>query len=160
MHQPVSDPRFHCSMSVVSGRAAEEPLEFRIARGTNVKASHDTALVDLCASVGEDEQEIEECVVNFLESTYGTEFKYDDQPEEGDTESDAEMLQNVFENLWGDEIEEMPVPEAKPEQAPKKEAVEPKKKTKAMPWRSRSSPSGTYVRDPSTGEMKNIDAQW
>lgn len=143
--------------SSVAGRAVEEPLEFRIARGTSVQARHDTALVDLCTSVGVDDQEIEECVVNFLESTYGTEMKYDDQPEEAVEETD-EILQTVFDNLWGDEIQEMPV-QTKPEEKSKTETVEPKKVTKAMPWRSRSSPSGTFVRDPKTGKMKNIDAQ-
>jgi hypothetical protein len=28
---------------------------------------------------------------------------------------------------------------------------------KVKPWSSRSSGSGTYVRDPETGEMRNID---
>ena len=30
--------------------------------------------------------------------------------------------------------------------------------SKPKPWSSRSSPSGTFVRDPVTGEMRNIDA--
>ena len=37
-----------------------------------------------------------------------------------------------------------------------KQDVEPVKK-KVAPWSSRSSPSGTYVRDPKTGKMVNID---
>ncbi|KAI2510188.1 hypothetical protein MHU86_4220 [Fragilaria crotonensis] len=56
--------------STVAGRPEGEALEFRIARGTQVLTQHESALVDLCANVGEDEKAIEECVLNFLTSAY------------------------------------------------------------------------------------------
>ena len=37
------------------------------------------------------------------------------------------------------------------------EPVPVEKKKKVAPWSSRSSGSGTYVRDPKTGKMVNID---
>jgi hypothetical protein len=42
------------------------------------------------------------------------------------------------------------------EEEVKEEDEKPKKK-KVAPWASRSSGSGTYVRDPKTGKMVNID---
>jgi len=55
---------------------------------------------------------------------------------------------------WGDEIDIMAEgiePEIKEEENPKKK--------KGWSWASRSSGSGTYVRDPKTGKMENIDEQ-
>ena len=37
---------------------------------------------------------------------------------------------------------------------------EPQQRPVIKPWSSRSSPSGTFVRDPATGRMTNIDAEW
>jgi hypothetical protein len=146
------------STSTVAGIADEMVLEFRVVRGTQVLAQHESALVDLCASVGEDEQAIEDCVVSFLNSAYFDEV--DDQPEtEGPCSGDEEtecLLDDMFENLWGSEFAETmtPAPKADGQTA---EAAKPKS-SKPLPWRSRSSPSGTFVRDPKTGKMRNIDA--
>jgi hypothetical protein len=64
-------------------------------------------------------------------------------------------MNGLFANIWDEELEEIAPAVAKVEED--EDAEEPKSK-KPLPWRSRSSPSGTYVRDPATGEMKNIDA--
>ena len=136
---------------MVAGRAEEDVLDFLIARGTAVMARHETALVDLCSSVSEDDKEIEDCVVNFLSSAY------DDDVEDiaPICEEDEDCLfDNVFENMWGEELKET-TPMPRPEQ-PLEQDKAPKV-TKPLPWRSRSSPSGTFVRDPKTGKMKNID---
>merc|ERR1712137_1268487 len=95
--------------STVAGRAENEILEFKIARGTQVMSEHESALVDLCASIGVDEQEIEDCVVNYLSSVY-------DEIEDGEFQSEEiededTLLQNTFQNLWGDELREVsPLP--------------------------------------------------
>lgn len=123
-------------------------------------AQHESALVDLCATVGEDEQAIEDCVVSFLNLAYSDEVE--DQPERegpcsGDDETEC-ILDDMFESLWGSELAETvnPAPKADIEQRTVDDAKP--KSSKPLPWRSRSSPSGTFVRDPKTGKMRNIDA--
>lgn len=150
-----------CSTSTVASRPDEEVLEFMIARGTQVLTQHESALVDLCASVGEDEKAIEECVMNFLTSAY-SEDEGDDPGMEGSCDGDEDtecLLDDMFETLWGGEFSNVLTPEPKSEdgQLP---VVEEAKATsgKPLPWRSRASPSGTFVRDPKTGQMRNIDA--
>lgn len=142
----------------MAARPNEEELDFRIVRGTQVLAQHESALVDLCASVGEDDQAIEECVVAFLTSAYAED---EDEPVPNgscDADEDTEcILDDMFDTMWGDEFAETSTPSAKKEEAKSEEEAKPKS-SKPLPWRSRSSGSGTYVRDPATGEMKNIDA--
>lgn len=144
----------------MAGIADEAVLEFRIVRGTQVLAQHESALVDLCASVGEDEQAIEDCVVSFLNSAYSDEI--DDQTEtEGPCSDDEEtecLLDDMFENLWGSETAETVAPAAKADIGQRLMDEAKPKSSKPLPWRSRSSPSGTFVRDPKTGKMRNIDA--
>mmetsp|Transcript_22562 Transcript_22562/g.37320 ORF Transcript_22562/g.37320 Transcript_22562/m.37320 type:complete len:270 (+) Transcript_22562:120-929(+) len=144
--------------SSVAGRADDEVLDFRIVRGTRVLNEHESALVDLCASYGADDQEIEDCVVSFLTSTYEDDDEEEElEPAEGCDDDDEECrLNDMFENIWGEELQESAPPTVNKEEA-EKEEEKPKSK-KPLPWRLRSSPSGTFVRDPKTGEMKNIDA--
>ena len=55
---------------------------------------------------------------------------------------------------WGDEMSEVTEKADADDNATEEQPV----KKKPAPWSSRSSPSGTFVRDPKTGEMRNIDA--
>eukprot|EP00548_Thalassiothrix_antarctica_P000866 CAMPEP_0194146144 /NCGR_PEP_ID=MMETSP0152-20130528/19914_1 /TAXON_ID=1049557 /ORGANISM="Thalassiothrix antarctica, Strain L6-D1" /LENGTH=223 /DNA_ID=CAMNT_0038846587 /DNA_START=267 /DNA_END=938 /DNA_ORIENTATION=+ len=156
--------------SAVADRPADEQLNFSIARGTEVLEQHESALIQLCTSLSENEKETEECVINFLTTTYedyNEEFiptpkwvdEDADKPElenEEDEDDGDSLLENMFENMWVDELREVAPVEKK--QTELKTEVK-SKVTKPMPWRSRSSPSGTYVRDPKTGKMVNIDAQ-
>ena len=65
------------------------------------------------------------------------------------------MLDTMFQ-AWGDELLEG-TPSTPSKANPSELEVEAaKKKKKTRPWASRSSGSGTYVRDPTTGKMKNI----
>jgi len=154
--------------SVVAARPAEEELRFQIARGTEVLEHHESALVELCTSVSENEKETEECVLNFLTTTYEDEdftttpkwvdedaIKPEVEIEKVEDDGDS-ILDNMFESMWGEELDV--VSPAKEEPKENKEKAK-SKITKPMPWRSRSSPSGTFVRDPKTGKMENIDAK-
>ncbi len=58
------------------------------------------------------------------------------------------MLDAMF-GVWGEELGL-----GKEKETAEEEEVE---KKKPAPWSSRSSPSGTFVRDPKTGKMVNID---
>jgi hypothetical protein len=148
-----SHPTPTVSTSTVAGIPDGEVLELQILRGTNVMEKHESALVDICASIGKDEKEIEECVVTFLSSAFAEDEKDFDDIRDDAPVTDA-ILDEAFQTLWGNEFMEMnsaPVSNT----LPTKEA--PVQSSKPLPWRSRSSPSGTFVRDPKTGKLRNID---
>ena len=141
-----------CRKRLVSAVVQEDPLTIQVVRGTNVLERHESMIVDLCSVAGVGDKEVEDCVVDFLSGGYD----YEDDAVESDSEecekdNDGECLIDDMMNLWADEI-----------QAPStttgitKESVT--KASKPKPWSSRSSGSGTWVRDPKTGKMRNIDA--
>mmetsp|Transcript_20666 Transcript_20666/g.31073 ORF Transcript_20666/g.31073 Transcript_20666/m.31073 type:complete len:270 (-) Transcript_20666:354-1163(-) len=146
--------------SAVSGKSEGEVLNLVVARGTNVVSDHESALVDICTSIGQNEQEIEECVVDYLTTTYEEEMKLASETlkKESNLEDkeydEDKLLNNILENMWGDELEEM-LPTNTTDIS--EDVAEKESPKKVAPWRSRSSPSGTFVRDPSTGQMINID---
>jgi hypothetical protein len=139
------------SKGLVGSVPAEDPLFLRIARGTGVLERHESAVVDLCQSTGVSDKEVEDCVVQFLKDGYDTvtgplgEERYgdDELAMECYSDIDAECMLDGMMNLWADDL---PLPSTT------------SGAKKAKPWSSRSSPSGTFVRDPVTGEMRNIDA--
>jgi hypothetical protein len=111
---------------------------------------HETALVDLCMSPGVNEKEIEECLFTILSGSYqNEEEKGEEQVSQCDDEEEC-LLDDMF-AMWE---EDMPTPTKKSE--PEEEEI--KDGPVIPPWSSRSSPSGTYARDPATGEMRNVDA--
>ena len=122
----------------------------RLARGTPVLADHEKTIVELCSNPDKSDSEVSECVVDFLREGYYTENTNGDADDvaESSTEDDDSMLDNMF-NMWAEDLPETTVKPAEPE--PTMEKPKPK------PWSSRSSPSGTFVRDPRTGKMRNID---
>lgn len=144
--------RLNSSKGLVASVPEDEPLLLQVARGTGVYERHEAYVVDLCQSPGVSDKQVEECVVKFLSSSYDTDTDQDDvSVTDGNDDSDAfidDMMQ-----LWADEL---PLP-------PTTSGITDggngdMKSSKPKPWSSRSSPSGTYVRDPLTGEMRNIDA--
>lgn len=134
--------------SLVTGREESEPLEIRVARGTNVMELHETALVDLCMMPGVNEKEVEECLLTIMSGGY---VEDDDEPSFGCDNEEECLLDDMF-AMWGEDF---------PTKTPASETVkeETKEAPTIPPWSSRSSPSGTYIRDPATGEMRNVDAQ-
>jgi hypothetical protein len=130
----------------------EDPLRLQVARGTGVYERHESTVVDLCQTTSVSDKEVEECVVDFLK------FGYDTAPEpineeECDIDDEANCMLDGMMNLWADELPLPPTTSGISDQ-PAGENVAKKPK----PWSSRSSPSGTFVRDPVTGEMRNLDA--
>jgi hypothetical protein len=134
--------------SLVTGREESEPLEIRVARGTNVMQLHETALVDLCMMPGVNEKEVEECLLTIMNGHY---VEDDDEPAFECDDEDECLLDDMF-AMWDEDM---------PTKTPASETVEEETKEEPVipPWSSRSSPSGTYIRDPATGEMRNVDAQ-
>jgi hypothetical protein len=101
---------------------------------------------------GASEKEVENCVVDFLAGGYDEvgDNLHDQGAECGD--DDTECLIDDMMNLWADEV---PLPPTTSGIADQVNGENSAKKPK--PWSSRSSPSGTWVRDPKTGQMRNID---
>jgi hypothetical protein len=117
---------------------------------------HEEALVELCASPGSNDKEVEECVVTYIAQGYNYELDENDndsdEMEECDPDdADTECLLDNMHLMW-----DMDMPESS--KATDTTTTSDQKTTPDVkPWSSRSSGSGTYVRDPKTGEMRNID---
>lgn len=116
---------------------------------------HEMALVELCI-LGDDI-----ATNNCISKIYAT----DDAvyiPTEGDMIGDGgelvpcldEDTECMLNTIWDDWTDGLPSLVGGEEGNEEKVKVETKK---VAPWSSRSSPSGTYVRDPKTGKMVNID---
>lgn len=109
---------------------------------------HEEALVELCMTPGANDKEVEECVTTIMAGAYVDESPKEPEMVECDDENEC-LLDDMF-DLWAQDLPDVP----KPQEA---EAEEPDEDAPAIaPWSSRSSPSGTYQRDPATGEMKRI----
>uniref|UniRef100_A0A7S1GJI6 PDZ domain-containing protein n=1 Tax=Cyclophora tenuis TaxID=216820 RepID=A0A7S1GJI6_CYCTE len=142
---------------LVQGRPEEDPLSFQIVRGTSVAAEHEERLLELCTESAGSDKEIDDRIQAFLDGAYEMPqvSATTDEEEKGDSVSKdekADELLDSMQSLWQEEIPEF----NNNDDAAKEEDVPTKPKPR--PWSSRSSPSGTYVRDPATGIMRNIDA--
>ena len=141
--------------ALVSACPTAQPLLLRLARGTPVMLDHEEAVVDLCSNPGKADSEVDECVTDFLRAGYYTEGQ-DAVPEEDTKDAPGEddnddLLDNMF-NMWAEDLP-APPPLSTDDLGDSKD-----EQSKPKPWSSRSSPSGTFVRDPRTGKMTNIDA--
>jgi len=137
---------------LIAGRDSDDgdALVLKVIRGSTVQNDHDTALVDMCI-LPEKDTDIENCIEALYKADYDIKessgSEVDTDCDDGDTDC---MLDTMF-NSWG---EEMGLGKSEQQEEGIVEAV---KENKPAPWSSRSSPSGTYVRDPKTGKMVNID---
>ena len=139
-----------------------------MARKTGVLERHEAAIVDLCQTPGASDKQVEDCVVNFLKTGYddddgdgstktkatsdkNNDDESDDSDDNDDEVDDSDDMIDSMLNMWADDL---PLPTTTSGITDAMEDSKPK----AKPWSSRSSPSGTFVRDPVTGEMRNIDA--
>ena len=135
--------------SLVAGRTEKQFLTLVVLRGTDVLEKHEATLVDLCIlpeGQGKDAA-VEKCIETLYQATYDMGDIEGPDCEDKDTEC---MIDSMFDMWDNDMVELRDVIKEKEEEAP--EEVK-----KPAPWSSRSSPSGTYVRDPKTGKMMNID---
>ena len=158
---------------LVAARLEDQPLTIRVARGTSVLDDHERVLVDLCSDPTLDGKDADECIVSFLKQGY----ELDDDLSKNNDELEVDMVNGVvygaddksylnessqvdeedlLDNMHSMWAEDMDLPVALPADSalPGTKDIAPKSK----PWSSRSSPSGTFVRDPKTGEMRNIDS--
>jgi hypothetical protein len=131
----------------VGSQPEDRPLLLKVARGTHVEAQHEAVLVDLCSSPEYSDAETENCVIDFLKGGYDAPIDDDGESDVCDDEDTECLVANMY-SMWDEDM---------PAAQPSKPVTEPEEeKQPVKPWSSRSSGSGTYVRDPATGEMKNI----
>jgi hypothetical protein len=146
---------FH-SKELVASVPDAELLTMSVARGTQVMDQHEEALVELCTSQGTNEdKEVEASVVTYIAQGYNY------QPDDNDNDEmeqcdadDADTKGIILDNMHLMWDMDLPSP-SKTTDATKRS--DQKTTPNVKPWSSRSSGSGTYVRDPKTGEMRNID---
>lgn len=142
--------------SLVAGRQTSMNLILKVIRNTNVQIEHEKALVDLCIlPEGEGpEANISQCI----EALYKSDYEIDDPGDSTNCEdSDAECMLDTLMGSWEEELNVM-TGNGKGEVMAENEKDESGKEKKPAPWSSRSSGSGTYVRDPRTGKMVNLDS--
>jgi len=132
--------------NLVSSRPPTEPLMIHVARGTSVESRHNKMLVDMCTNQYGSDEDIEGCLTSIMmgDSSFG-----DSNPNLACLDDETECMVNSMYNMWNEDVYQGA------EDTNKIEEKKPKKKI--APWSSRSSPSGTYVRDPKTGKMTNLD---
>mmetsp|Transcript_28227 Transcript_28227/g.39721 ORF Transcript_28227/g.39721 Transcript_28227/m.39721 type:complete len:289 (+) Transcript_28227:116-982(+) len=133
--------------SLISAVIPSEPLGLAVARNTGVMEAHESAIVDLCILPDASAKEVDNCVSAIHNMAYVDDEEIE-QMECNNDENTECMLDDVF-AMWAEDLPEKPISEA--EEQPEEESA-----PKPAPWSSRSSPSGTYVRDPKTGKMENI----
>lgn len=152
---------------LVGCRNEDEPLVVRVVRGTSIPARHEEALVELCSNPGSSDSEVEQCLLDFLQSGY-----YDENTSSinGFTsgkdidapilsiEEEADGLVDNLCNMWANELPGTSLAAAAAAAAVQPNELGNTPEPKVKPWSSRSSPSGTWVRDPATGKMRNLDA--
>ena len=135
------------SRSLVTGREKDEPLELRVVRGTKLMEEHENALVELCMTPGANDKQVEECVTTIMAGHY---VNYKEEPEVMECDDEDECLLDNMYAMWAEDLPSAPKAHVEEEEIKKEPTIHP--------WSSRSSPSGTYVRDPATGKMKRIDS--
>mmetsp|Transcript_32324 Transcript_32324/g.68352 ORF Transcript_32324/g.68352 Transcript_32324/m.68352 type:complete len:306 (-) Transcript_32324:291-1208(-) len=132
--------------SLVGGRPEESPLIIRIARDSDVMERHELALVELCI-IGDDASTAE-CISTIYKADDDVFLAGDSDMAMCDEDDGTECMLDAMWSDWS-------LDEDKQEEV--EEEVKVEKKKKVQPWSSRSSPSGTYVRNPKTGKLENID---
>lgn len=142
------------SKGFVSSVGNDSVLELRLARGSDVLERHEKSIVDLCQTPGASDREVDECMASFIAAGYDYEVVADGDEDEVECmeDDDTECILDNMMNIWAEELPPPPTTSGITDTSGETSATKPK------PWSSRSSPSGTFVRDPVTGEMRNIDA--
>lgn len=141
--------------SLIAGKPPDEVLTLVVLRGSDVLDKHEATLLDLCLlpeGQGKDIA-VEQCIETLYKADYDfgngeTSINDNNVCDDDDTEC---MIDSMF-DMWESEMDELrDVVQQKEGEDDTKEIKKP------APWSSRSSPSGTFVRDPKTGKMVNID---
>jgi len=143
--------------SLVAGRPKEMNLILKVIRNTNVQIEHEKTLVDMCIlpdGEGKDSQ-VSKCISALYESEYEVDNL---EGQKACDDIDTQCMLDMMLGSWGNELNEvMGKTEEEQEQEEIEETVE---ESKGWSWgNGGGSRSGTFVRDPKTRKMVNIDDQ-
>jgi hypothetical protein len=168
------------SKNSVSSRPDHETLQFCILRGTDVIEEHEKALVEVITNPDYDtDEKTEEGIVNFIAGGYDVtafsptsnkqhraiangkthkviNYEENNVDEACDPDDDADCLVDDMYNLWASMEDYSVVSKTENSSTGTDTSTSQTATTTNRPWSVRSSPSGTFVRDPSTGKMRNI----
>ena len=133
---------------LIGGRNEGDGLVLKIIRGSDVMSKHETALIDLCV-LPDNDKDINNCIEALYKADYDMKEDTSGEVVEECNDGDMDCMLDAMFDVWNDELE--------PKKDEEDEKKEEETKKKPAPWSSRSSPSGTFVRDPKTGKMVNID---
>ena len=112
---------------------------------------HRLALVELCI-VGDD-ADTADCITSIYSADILSSYEDSSAISICDEDDGTECMLDSMWNAWMEDL-----PSSVTEEGEDDSGVQKKEeKKKVAPWSSRSSPSGTYVRDPKTGKLVNID---
>jgi hypothetical protein len=92
------------SKRLVSAVPVEDPLTFQVVRGTNILERHESAIVDLCNFEGENDNDVEDCVVDFIAGGYDYSTVDNKEPDCDSDDEDAECMIDGMYNMWADEL--------------------------------------------------------
>lgn len=135
---------------LITGRSENDGLMIKVIRGSDIMMKHESAIIDLCTGPAVD-KDVDKCIELLYKADYEMKEDVSISSDDGDfTDNDAESMLNQMFDMWG---EESGVKTSKEDES----TSEDKNKKQPAPWSSRSSPSGTFVRDPTTGKLVNID---
>ena len=165
------------SKSLIMCRYDNEPFTLRVLRGTTALQDHEVALTELCSNPDTTSTEAEQCMIDYIQGGYATipdqkslgtsskQINVDRIPDDGECllepnndDDDSECLLNDIHSLWASDL---PMSSLQQQQQQGSMTRNDNSNTNAVPvkpWSSRASPSGTFVRDPITGKMKNLDS--
>lgn len=149
-------------------------------RGTDVINEHERALVEVITNPNYDiDEQMEEGIVNFIAGGYYTTSlssngrtiaiangkqqrivdytttDNSDDEELCDPDEDTDCLIDNMHNMWASMEDYTSVPNPNSTTTISETTTTETNK----PWNSRSSPSGTFVQDPTTGKLRNMDDQ-
>ena len=163
-----------CSKSLIMCRHDNEPFTLQVLRGTTALQDHEVALTELCSNPDTTSTEAEQCMIDYIQGAYATDdskvVNMDSIPEDGECTivdttdmDDGECLLNDMHSLWASDLPMSSSLQQQEEQNGKGINTSQSQSNSATgkavkPWSSRASPSGTFVRDPTTGKMKNLES--
>ena len=163
------------SKSLIMCRHDNEPFKLSVLRGSTALSDHEVALTDLCSNPDATSTEAEQCMIDYIQGGYaiadqntaGSKLvNVDSVPDDNecffDADEEGECLLNDMHSLWASDL---PTSSSQPQNTITSENGRTGSNQQdgdvtaaVKPWSSRASPSGTFVRDPMTGKMKNLDS--
>ena len=154
-------------------RYDNEPFTLRVLRGTTALQDHEVALTELCSNPDTTSSEAEQCMIDYIQSGYAIAdsiVNFDNTPNNCECNilldnemDDGDCLLNDMHSLWASDLPMSSSLQQTDKVTPiSGGAAVATNRTNdnvavVKPWSSRVSPSGTFVRDPTTGKMKNLD---